>query len=161
MRSTEFRTPGTYRSGGYEVERVGREHDCHEPANPENKQEDFDGTEQRPIVEGSTGRVTESWVRDIPFTCAKIGPLQQRADQTANRADQSRAARAIRVPMLRARLVCPRLAVALSKHGLEIGRLREGDVRPLGAPRVGIVKGGRWGELVPALEHMFHFGRIG
>jgi hypothetical protein len=53
LRSTEIRAPGTYRTGGgYEVERAGREHDCHEPANRENKQGDFDGTEQHPFVEG-------------------------------------------------------------------------------------------------------------
>ena len=36
-----------------EVERAGREHDCHEPADREDEQEDLDGAEHRSPVEGA------------------------------------------------------------------------------------------------------------
>ena len=49
--------------------------------------------------------------------------------------------------------------IVSTKHGFQIGRVREADVRSLRAPGVGIVKHGSGDELVPTFQHHLQFGR--
>jgi hypothetical protein len=83
-----------------EVERAGREHDCHEPANRENKQEDFDGTEQRPFVEGVDQpghRILDS-VHPVHWRQNQPAPANGGTKQLIEQANHARRARAAGFP---------------------------------------------------------------